>query len=353
MDTKRIPYIDYLKIIACFLVVQVHVSAQYLGIFKINTSSFAISLTYDFLGLIGVPLFVMISGALTLNPRYSISLKSVLINKVLHYYLIYYIWKAFYQFYELISSDTPLTVANIKNDVILALIQKNGYYHLWYLPMIAIIFMFYPIIKKSLENNRNLCIYFITVFFIVEILFPTLFNYEFKFKYLFIDFFNMNDFFMFGGYLGYFVLGHFLNSWCNNIGKSKSIFLGISAITVTLVATYLGSKASIAKGEPAYIMNTPFSVPSFIVAIAIFVLTKNISKSKVIFQKTAAKIANTTLGIYLLHPLIISLLPNSIFDLGVAFPIISIPILTLIVAAIAFGVSKLMLCVPVIKRLAS
>jgi surface polysaccharide O-acyltransferase-like enzyme len=353
MSNKRIPYLDYLRIIACFLVVQVHVSAHYLEIFKINTAAFAISLTYDFLGLIGVPLFVMISGALTLSPGYSISLKSVLINKTLHYYLIYYIWKAFYQFYELISANTPITMSIIKNDVILALIQKNGYYHLWYLPMIAIIFMFYPIIKKSLENNKVLCVYFVAVFFVVDVLFPTLFNYEFKFKYLFMDFFNMNDFFMFGGYLGYFVLGHFLNSWCNNIGKSKSMLLGISAIIAIFAATYLGVEASIAKGEPYYIMNTPFSVPSFIVAVAIFVLTKNISKSKVILPKIATKAANTTFGIYLLHPLILGLLPDSVFNLGEAFPIISIPLLALTVAVICFFISKLMLCMPIIKRLVS
>jgi surface polysaccharide O-acyltransferase-like enzyme len=352
-NNKRIPYLDYLRIIACFLVVQVHVSAAYLGLSDINTPPFLISLAYDFIGLIGVPLFVMITGALTLSPKYSISLKSVLINKVLHYFLIYYIWKAFYQCYTLITDGTSITLANIKSNVILALIQKNGYYHLWYLPMIAILFMFYPIIKKSLESNRNLCIYFIIVFFIVEVFFPTLFNYEFKFKYLFVDFFNLNSFSMFGGYLGYFVLGHFLHEWCNKSRKSLNILIIAVALISTIVATYLGVQSSINKGEPSYIMNTPFSVPSFIVATAIFILIKNISKPKQILPINATRVANATLGIYLLHPLVIDLLPDSVFDLSAAFSIILIPLLSLIIAAICFFVTKLILYIPIVKRLVS
>jgi surface polysaccharide O-acyltransferase-like enzyme len=124
-------------------------------------------------------------------------------------------------------------------------------------------------------------------------------------------------------------------------------------IIATLAATYLGVGASVAKGEPSYIMNTPFSVPSFVVAVVIFLIVKGVFSGKGKCSDNVVKVSNTTLGIYLLHPLILDLLPQIVFDCGKVCAVIAIPVITLAIAIICFVITNIILYIPIIKRLIS
>ena len=345
---EHIPYLDLLRIVSCFLIVCVHVSASHLADLPVHSTSFFATLSYDCLGLIGVPLFVMISGALTLRADYQLRLRHLLYHKTLHFFLLYYIWKAFYQFYSLVHSGAPITWSVIKQDILLALIQKTGYYHLWFLAMLAVLYMFLPIVKKSLEADRNVCRYFLCVFFITALLFPTLFHFEFKFKYLFVDFFTKNDFYLFGGYLGYFVLGHYLHSFANTDHRTKRMLVYLLGTVSFALACALGIRDSLATQAPSYIMNTPFAVTSFFMAIAIFTACQNLHVN---YSSKLRLLARTTLGVYLLHPLILEFIDSLGVNTLLFTPFLSIPFITVCIVVICAVITYLLQKIPVIKHL--
>ena len=65
-DSRKIFYIDLLRAVACLCVVMLHVSAAY--VFKgVGSRDFWVGNLVDSASRAGVPLFVMISGALMLD----------------------------------------------------------------------------------------------------------------------------------------------------------------------------------------------------------------------------------------------------------------------------------------------
>ena len=71
--TKRKLAYDVIRIIGCALVVLVHVSGSVYESSRLGGSDFMIGNIYNVMGIVGVPLFVMLSGALLLHSGREIS----------------------------------------------------------------------------------------------------------------------------------------------------------------------------------------------------------------------------------------------------------------------------------------
>lgn len=353
MQKERIAYLDLVRIIAGILVVMVHISAQQIEHLPVSSMAFAITNAFNCLSFSGVALFVMISGALALRPEQETDLKTLLLHRTLHFFVLYYIWKVIYQIVTMLEKGEIFTFDSIKNDVVLALIQQRGYYHLWFLPMIAILYMAVPLVKKGFAEKK-LCRYFLTVFFVVTLFVPTLLHYDFKFKYLLKDFFAYNDFYLFRGYLGYFVLGHYLHNWRGEMTAKKRMLLYAAGGFCFLLACVLGTLDAHTTGQPSNHLNTPFAATTFFTAAALFVAGQSVD-GKIAASVKAGKIsgflAGTVFGVYLLHPLAILFWENVGLKTSLCTPILSIPLLTVCTAALSVSGAVLLLKVPVLRKL--
>ncbi len=344
--SDRVVYLDILRIIACFLVVMVHISAQSLLELQPSSSQFIIHSSYNTLAFSGVALFFMISGALILNPSRRYNIRSMLF-KALHIYIIYFIWKFLYMLYDAVSLG-HMDASFIKNTLI-NLISKNGYYHLWFLPAMAVIYLFVPVIKKSLENDKQVCHYFIVLFFFLAVALPTIFHFEFKFKYTFLDFYNLNDFSLFAGYLGFFVLGHYLNRYADSMNGVVRIIIYVLGLIMIPASGLIDSYLS--HGIPGSMaMNTPFSLPSFVITLALFLfIMDNYGNRK--NNKVLCGISNITLGIYLIHPVFVDQFSRMEISLKSFISILSIPLIALLVA-VASGLAAYILSkIPLVRKL--
>lgn len=353
MQKERIIYLDLVRIIAGILVVMVHISAQQIENLPMDGVAFVITNAFNCLAFSGVALFVMISGALALRKERETDVKTLLLHKTLHFFVLYYIWKAFYQIVTMLERGDAFTLSNIKNDVILALIQQRGYYHLWYLPMIAILYMAVPFVKKGFAEKK-ICRYFICVFFITALFVPTLLHYEFKFKYLLVDFFASNDFYLFSGYLGYFVLGHYLHNWREEITEKRRLAFYIAGGLSFLLACVLGTLDARATGQLSFHVNTPLAATTFFTAAAIFVAGQSIDRKAAYSEKTGKTLgflAGTVFGVYLLHPLAITLFESIGIKTSLCTPLFSIPLLTVCTVILSGMVSAVLLRIPLLKRL--
>lgn len=353
MEQKRIVYLDVVRIVACILVVMVHVVANQTKYYDVADTSYVISNAFHILSFSGVSLFVMISGALALQPKKDTSLKNVLWKKVFYFFLLYYLWKFIYQIVTMMEKGIAFTPENIKEELILALVKQRGYYHLWYLPMIAVLYMIVPLIKKGMEDKRT-CQYFLVVFFVTALLFPTLFLYEFKFKYLFVSFFEANDFYFFGGYLGYFVLGHYLHNWKEEMTPKKRGILLILGVAGFLCACVMGTWTSQKAGEPDYSMQTPFVVTHFFTSVSLFCALQGIgdkvaSKEKITY--VIKYMSGLTLGIYLLHPIVLNLFLAWGFDRLWKLPLLEIPMVLLCTVVLTGSIVALFKKIPGIRKI--
>lgn len=353
MQKERIAYLDLVRIIAGILVIMVHISAQQIEHLQVDSVSFAITNAFNCLSFSGVALFVMISGALALRPERETDLKTLLMHRTLHFFVLYYIWKAIYQIITLLENGDRITPDALKNDVALALIQQRGYYHLWFLPMLAILFMAVPLIKKGFAE-KNLCRYYLTVFFVTALFVPTLLHYDFKFKYLISDFFAYNNFYLFQGYLGYFVLGHYLHNWRKEITAKKRILLYAAGGFCFLLACVSGTLDARAAGQPSQHMNSPFAATTFFTAAAIFTAGQA-ADEKIAASDKAGKIfgclAGTVFGVYLLHPLAILFWENVGLKTSLCTPILSIPLLTVCTAFLSTAAALILLKIPLLRKL--
>ena len=66
-EKSRVFYYDYLRIVAIFAVVIIHVSSQNWYVTDVNTIAWSAFNFYDSIARWGVPIFLMISGALILK----------------------------------------------------------------------------------------------------------------------------------------------------------------------------------------------------------------------------------------------------------------------------------------------
>ncbi len=204
MNTKnqRYDYVDILRCLSAFLVVQIHVSSSKWNLVGFNNSSFAALTCYNGLSRSAVPIFVMISGMLMLSKEVSIK---HLMKKIFKVMVCFYAWSIIYSFQDVLI-DFIKTGDVLQYDFDNA-VQRiwGGHYHQWFLPMIAGLYLTVPLLKKICADKKTMQ-YFICFWLFNSIILQFLPN-EIK-----ISASKMNLYFPVG-YIGYFVIGYYLSQY--------------------------------------------------------------------------------------------------------------------------------------------
>lgn len=73
MKKDRVVYFDYLKIIAALAVIMIHIASENWYTIDVESTKWFCLNFYDSIARFGVPVFVMISGALFLDKKVKIS----------------------------------------------------------------------------------------------------------------------------------------------------------------------------------------------------------------------------------------------------------------------------------------
>ena len=334
----RFKSFDILRVVSVLLVLLVHVSAQWTEKAVPGSAESAFALACNILAFTGVALFVMLSGALALSPlKEDKGVLYILKHRTLKYFLIYFIWKALYFAAGLISAGRAGDPLAWKEDVILALFKKPGEYHLWFLPMLGIIFLLVPIIKKGCEKKEN-CLLFISVFFIFGIFLPNLFLFDFPFKYLLMDLAGLFDLSVFTGYAGYFVLGHYIFSFWNEEKRSgkDQILILIAAAILFAFSVLAAVTQSFKDGAPCYAFSTPMSTQVFFIAAAVFAFFSRPLKAEI-----PVILPKSSFIVYLIHPFVLEFILSSGLVKTDMSAFAGIPLMLVLLALISFALAIL------------
>lgn len=348
-EKKHIAYLEVLRLVACILVVGVHVSAFNLEQVPVESLNFKVMNGLDCLSILGVPLFVMISGALFLAPSYEITVKKFYTRKIPRIVFLYFFWLLFYNVVNFLENGTVWNFTNVKKQIVLESLLGKGMYHMWYLPMLAVLYLLTPFLK-SFAADRKKCLLFCALGFAYSILLPTALKFEFPYRTIVESLYNQFDCSFFGGYVTYYVLGHALHEYVPKLSAQKKAALGLGGVIAMGIEIAVCNAWSVKTGIMSTILNTPFSVTAFIGAAAIFLLLRDgVSGRKQ--KELSGRLAGLTLGIYLIHPLFLRIYGwlggTTLFaPAAIAVPLI-IVLITLISGAAVYVLSK----IPVVKKI--
>ena len=340
-NNYRIIQFDALRVIAALAVVWLHTSAQrffdcYPSI-EWDARNF-----YDSMVRWAVPIFVMISGALFLNPEKKIGIKELYTKYIMRVVLIFIFWSIVYGVYDGISE---------KSLVSLVVRMVQGPLHFWFLKMIIGLYICVPILRVIVKDKKLeqyfICLSLVTAF-IIPMLFPLIgyfsgFARDFAVKYY--DEFGIK---IALGHTGYFVLGHYLTHNAVSERVKKGIYvLGIMSIGVVCVLTYIASNYN---GEPYEFLYENINLFTLFEALALFIVIKeqHISPKYHLALINASKLS---LGVYIIHPLVMSLVFDFWkIDSASLNPLYFIPVYAFAIFAISYLLTFVLNRIPIIKK---
>ncbi len=350
--TQRQYHLDYLRVFASVAIILLHVSAQNMNYVELAGTEWNIYNICNGASRWGVPVFVMMSGALFL-PR-EIPTKTLYKKYISRMAIAYVVWSAFYAIVD------PIGNLVFKDDYQISFVEIIGNFisgavHLWFLPMIIGLYMCIPLIKQ-LTKTDNLIKYFLLLSFIfcfVKTQTELVANYLLKgnsqliFENVNTLFKNFNVTIVFG-FAAYFILGFYLNK--TNINKKcRTIIyiLGVVGFILTILLNLLASK-NVGKSLESFFSAT--SVNILLMSVAIFVWFKYNAKGCNKLNKIIIKLSKYSFGAFLVHIFILQILHTFGIQSTSFHPVLSVPAITIFTAVASYLISSILNKIPVIKK---
>lgn len=350
----RLIYLDILRVLSIFAVVALHsVAIKASDMSSLGTPSWWWANSLNGLMRWTIPVFFMISGALTLGGKNIESIPKFLKSRLLKIGIPFLIWSAVYTiFTQVYFLKQQIQFPNILLKILTNIILDQSYFHLWFMYDIIILYLITPIIKKIVVNSTKKELeYFLGLWFVATIIYTLIQQimplvgsgtvYYIRILYLTFPV----------GLLGYFVLGYYLNLY--DFSKKIRVSLYIAAllcVPITIFGTYFLTLRGTALNESLY---SHFSVPTFFTAIAFFTFMKNVKWERKLtknFQKLIVIMSNATFGIYLIHMLFILYFNSKLsFMIPTSYILFSISV-TILTYIFSFFFSKVLQIIPRIGK---
>lgn len=335
-------YLDILRITSIAFIVVIHTSGQCWADLDVDGYKWAVANLFDGASRWTVPVFVMISGALFLNPEKSQPIKKLYSKNILRIFTTIIFWGFVY---ALINK--PPANASFDSLYEFFKIWVLGHYHMWFLYMIAGLYVVTPILRR-ITSDKQTTVYFLILAFIVNTVIP--FMTSFGHLSIATSLLAKMMFQIPMGYSFYFVLGYYLNSLTltKRISFTSAIIF-IFGIAATTCLTYF---VSVNAGEGLQTFYKYLSLPVCIASVGAFLLGKSVcnviavNKPHPIIKALSA----STLGVYMIHIIVLDWL-KSIGLYSMAFnPLFAIPATALAAIAISYTIAFIMSKIPIFNK---
>ena len=298
---------DVLRVIAMIMVIIIHVSNVYTRSFNfIDTNSYLVSLIFNTISRVSVPIFFMISGALLLDRKFNFKKYKKRVLKIL---LLIVVWDILYLIWEYFF-------LGVTYDKLYNLFLEPYRAHLWFLYSIIILYVIQPLLKYILDRINNITK---IVLFILWILLSTISMYNVSVANIFSIFSN----------IGFFIVGKYMYDYVKNTKNDKKIVIIMIILLVLsfIESIYLNYTASI-KFNMFYNLffayRTPFIILStFIIFKLVYIYCHNKKPKDIILLGS-----DLSLGVYLIHGMFLDVTTKYV-DYKNVIPIIGIPSFTM------------------------
>ncbi|MBQ1371754.1 MAG: acyltransferase family protein [Oscillospiraceae bacterium] len=329
--------IDLVKAIAVFCIVCIHAST---GAFSSPTASFdwTSALLWGCLTRAGVPLFLMCTGALMLNPRKELPLKKLYGKNLPRLVASLFFWAAVYGLYQLLCQRNLNAASLIQLGKDLLLFRHEQ--HLYYLHMIFLVYAMLPVTRIFIQAaTRRQLEYALVLWFLTGILHPSLMHWP-PFKQLsgIPRQWGLN---MTWACIGYGMLGWYLQRYWSG-RKCLFAWLAVLGFGLTFAGTYF---LSVGGGALNDTLLGGMSVNVCLLAVGIFGLCVDAKPGK-----WAQKLSQSSFCIYLSHMLFLRVLRPLLFHAQFMRCLWSIPLLTFSTMICSFLLYEVLRRIPFVKN---
>ena len=328
-QNNRIIYLDFLRVLACLLVILTHSSMP-------AESSDGIYLSL--MTLIGSPsseLFLALSGAIILPIKTdSSSFYKKRFTKLLPPLII---WSIIFTSIIFMNGNIDLNTA-IERIIRIPFAPAVTVY--WFMYVMVGLYLFAPVISPWLKSaNKKQIEVFLLIWGIsllmpyLNIFIPDIYDAEGSYYWTLCNF---------SGFLGYWILGYYLRTYPIKVGLNFRWLLCLCGLLVYLVALVILKINNFAMA-PYY---DNLQIGSALFVAVIFTTIQNLPIKQ---SNTISNIANYSFGIYLIHIIVILYIVQPFFETSNINPIIETSIITMITFVISLVIVKILSKLPFSK----
>ena len=351
-ETKqnRLVWMDLLRILCILTVIAIHVCGPLLqNGYELGAAAWRQTNALGSCVRFSVPVLVMISGAFFLDPDRPCPPKKLFGQKLVRVLTAWLFWSIVYaavmwgrRGHNVLKGET---IGKIFDSAF-----RENYFHLWFLPMIAGLYLAVPLLRK-ITADKKATQYFIAVGFVADFIFAQLPKIEPIRPYTYDLGRNANLFFFYG-FSVFFVAGYYfahveIKPWLRRLIYA----LAVCSCAVTACVTY---SLSVKKGEldaSAYASLLPNTA---ITSFAVFLFFKNVV-SRIRWSDRAArgiaKVSAWTFGVYLVHVLVREFMVKNLGITGAEHsPLWFLPAAVLGIFAVSLLLSVILNHIPFLRK---
>ncbi len=337
-----------IRSVAIVLVVLVHVTSFPFSVQGEATAATAFDWwttnVYGAVANLSVPLFVMLSGVLLLNPEKTDEPLRVFLKKrlarvglpIIFWTIAYFAWNYYLHGFQ-------LTPTNIIQGLI-----GGSYYHLWFLYLLVGLYLATPVLRIVVKYlDRQKFKFFLSVWVVGTFSVP------------FINGFGVFGYnpvmFVFVGWIGYFVLGTFLLK--SNVSR-RTLYVCL-ALGLAWTVAMDGLLPAVTGGKFMGFFHEPLNFSLVLASTALFLLLTAIPANKIEGHPKVNRalhwVSINTLPLYLLHVMVMEVLQNGWLGLSINMdvlaPIIEVPLLTVVTFALTVLIVYPLKKIPYVNKL--
>lgn len=353
MEKKRIVWIELLRIAACVGVLGIHAGSQHFRDMPVDSTVWQVSNFYHGINRFAVACFIMISGSLYLSSKRTWDLKKLWQRNILPVASAYLFWQLFYGFYRIaVNGGTKIGSMEFLKKMLVYV--SKPYFHLWYLPMLMGLLIITPLVWEIVNSSRGKqwSQYMILLFLVFQIFTYTAGRFNLPWKEHVQALMNTVHPELVTGYIGYFVLGHYLYEYGLPKKLEKAVY--ILGTVMIFAGIWLCQKESLMTGKATQAFYENYTFFTFMWSTAVFLFFKEqVSKIKWSqkLEKAVCSLGGCTFGIYLVHAFVRDILyRNGIDSMMIKNTVLAVPVVMLLIFFISWGIVYIVRKIPFIRK---
>lgn len=348
---KREVYAEWLRIFAAFIVVFQHTVTSAWYITPVDTPDFIMLNFMNSLSRFGVGVFIMISGAFMLSPKYAHPPQKVLKHNLVRILALIVFWVVFYGIVDALcvgiknGSGIGETILNVISAPVLLFTTPAT--HLWFLYAIAGLYLITPAMRVFTEHaSKRMVLYVIAIFFAFGLVFPTV-------SHLFGKWFDITLYKNIGiqgctTFAGFYLTGFYIAHYGFGQRARRIVYAG--AILSWVIAFFYSSYISLLRDAPNEFFFGNFRPTTFLMAVGVFCFFRQKYGDTVTQDNRLINFSKCMLGVYIIHPLFIRMFYGFKLTLLEPHPLVTVPLMTAAFFGISLGLVYLFRRVPGIRK---
>lgn len=326
--------VDLTKFVAIFMVIVIHDSG---GVFYslpiIQPATWFTVAVYNALAQIAVPLFVVVSGALLLDPSKKESLTVFLKKRFIRIAPAFFFWTMIYFWWRSFARQEILTLDIIFRDTL-----SGAFYHFWFIYMMASLYLLTPILRVFVANAQRKVVYYAVALSIFG-------SYVLPVIRLLTGYGLNSEFFLLSSFVGFYLLGYLLKT--ERFATWKLLAAYVGSVVLSVIGFYWLAIA--AQGQNDVFVSSvvqylgAYSPTTMLMCISAYSLLRKINFTNSRLVKFVSLVGTSTLSMYFSHILILEILQGGYLGFkineAVINPVLEIPLISILTFAITLGIA--------------